>query len=125
MNPRTYTLIAYKSDGHNTCRQCVMESWSSDFQLSTCLTAEDVVKEAVRILDRKPEMFHKRVFGHYQLVLVAAINNEPITWTDLLENSSGHYSSTVDVDLEITHPEVLAEVEGICAAIRKALPVIP
>ena len=39
-----YTLVLYKSDGCNTCRGCVMESWGSDFSLDVDVEESDAIE---------------------------------------------------------------------------------
>lgn len=39
-----YTIIGYMSSGEDTCRGCVMSSWSSDFEIYTTTDREEVVR---------------------------------------------------------------------------------
>ncbi len=45
-----YLFIAYKSDGANYCRGCVMEQWGSDFHCSNQLNAEQLTKSIAEYL---------------------------------------------------------------------------
>lgn len=52
---KNYTLVLYKSDGANTCRGCVMESWGSDFSLDNDLTETEVVESIANAFTKPSE----------------------------------------------------------------------
>jgi hypothetical protein len=61
----TYTLIAYKPNGSDCCRGCVMSRWNSDFELCTFEYIVDLENELFR--------FHKltdETEGSYELTIL-------------------------------------------------------
>lgn len=48
--PRVYRVTAYRPDGVDTCRGCVMESWYSDYVKGEWLTHEEAVEKLVHLL---------------------------------------------------------------------------
>ena len=44
-SPERYTLIAYRKNGVQTCRGCVVDRWDSDFKYETNLTREEVIQK--------------------------------------------------------------------------------
>lgn len=47
-----YTIVAYRPDGSNSCRGCVTDSWSSDFELRHTTDRREVVKDMAEFLYR-------------------------------------------------------------------------
>ena len=60
-----YTLILYKSDGCNTCRQCTMEQWGSDFSIETNVTEDTAISRIAAAFLGKPD-----AYGRYQAHLI-------------------------------------------------------
>lgn len=59
-----YTLIAYKPNSASYCRNCLMESYSSNFVLEVHLSREELIKNWVDILVKKDDLGHsERGYG--------------------------------------------------------------
>jgi hypothetical protein len=70
-----FTLIAYKRDGVDTCRGCVMDSWGADFILETHFSKESLAERWAG-LEWKNKHEHDRREPDYEFDIL--INGVPM-----------------------------------------------
>lgn len=70
MDNNYYTLVLYKSDGCNTCRQCVMEQWGSDFSLDSDISETDAINKIAETFAKKSDG------GSYSAHLISIIDEK-------------------------------------------------
>ena len=81
--PNEFTMIAYKPCWVDTCRQCVMERFPSDFQSWTIISRDEVIREAVALLSNG-----KLGDARYIITLVTTWKSKLVTVEDFIEYHS-------------------------------------
>lgn len=96
-----YSLICYRPDGVDTCRGCVMDRSSSDFEAIVSDNINDII--ALWLKKREDEDAHKseRAYGDWETTLLL---NGHCSWTN-------NFESRVEMD-EATS-EKFAEIEAL------------
>jgi hypothetical protein len=77
-----YTLVAYRPNGVDTCRGCVMGRSDSDFWLSVHTSAEDVAAEWAQSLFKESQNQEREVCSiEYTLLVDGRDENNDRCWT--------------------------------------------
>ena len=89
---KNYTLVLYKSDGCNTCRGCVMESWGSDFSLDTDLTETQVIESIAGAFTKPSEGggYEARVFDVRDGIQVIHTFDQHSNWKGTTYSNNTH-----------------------------------
>ena len=71
MQNNYYTLVLYKEDGYNTCRQCIMERWGSDFSFDSEISESEAIDKIATAFSGKfcP-------YGSYTAYLISLIDEK-------------------------------------------------
>jgi hypothetical protein len=78
--PNEFTMIAYKPYWVDSCRQCVMERFPSDFQTWTLISRDEVVKEAIALINSQ-----KLRDARYNITLITTWKGKLVTVEDFIE----------------------------------------
>lgn len=75
----TITITAYRSDGIDTCRGCVMSSTSSEFEMEAFEEVKDAAKFIARFVH---ENKHNDTRGLCEWQIVVLVNGKPASYND-------------------------------------------
>ena len=85
-----FTLIAYKENAVDSCRNCVMERYDSDFQMEYSTSANDIALKWATIQHRAAHRNNRDTEYEYTLLIDGVdVNNEPFeaNYTDEQSNA--------------------------------------
>jgi hypothetical protein len=63
-------MVLHKSSGYNTCRQCIMERWGSDFSLDFDISEEDAINRIAKVFAQSSNL------GSYEAYLIGIIESK-------------------------------------------------